>query len=152
MKVEVGVMNQEIDYHINAILKRDEIIYRQKISQCKSLIEELFCLYFMVAAKETGFADSAFCLIFPQQEIKVLEKSYRVDFLIETQIKGNIYRLIVECDDYEQTERKTKEKEKAIKSLGYSMIRFTSSKVYNNPFDCAMEAIEFMEEMAKKRG
>lgn len=150
-------LNNTIEQHINAVLLRDEIIYRQKLSQCESLIEELFCLYLMVAAKETGFADSAFCLIHPQKEIKCQDKAYRVDFLIEAQIKGQICRLIVECDGHDYHERTKeqakadKQRERAIKLFGYELIRFTGSEIYNNPFECAIETIEFMKSMAEKK-
>lgn len=83
--------------------------------------------------------------------------SYRVDFLIE-QFKhdpeskdgfGFSRAVIVECDGHEfhektkQQAKRDRQRERAIQALGYQILRFTGSEIFNDPFKCAEEVLRF---------
>jgi very-short-patch-repair endonuclease len=148
-----------IQKHIAALINRDIMEYTMKLQKCESPIESLFCLYFVYASKEQGFADSAFVRTETQKEININGRLYRVDFMLHAQIKDEWVTLIVETDGH-QFHEKTKEqarndkaRERALKAAGYEYIRFTGSEVFDNPYKCVLETMEFMKELAyRKRG
>jgi hypothetical protein len=69
----------------------------------------------------------------------------RPDLVKRTRVKKN---LIIECDGHEFHEKtkaqaaRDKKRDRTLQSLGYVVIRFTGSEVYNDPIACAEEALE----------
>ena len=89
-----------------------------------------------------------------QTHLSVLKNSYRVDFLISNMIICNTEykcekRIIIECDGYDSHHTKCQrnhdiERENNLKMAGYSIIRFSGTQIFNNPYDCVMRAFKFL--------
>ena len=102
-----------------------------------------------------------FCAEFPisfdltnQYEISYRSKKYKADFLISSMIMNGIeYRcekpIIIECDGYDSHHTKEQrnydiERENNLKTRGYSIMRFTGSQIFKNPYDCVMRTYKFL--------
>ena len=89
-----------------------------------------------------------------QREITIGNKTYRADFLIDSILICDVEYacekpILVECDGYASHHTKEQrnhdvERENNLKMGGYSIIRFTGSQVYNNPYDCVMRVFKFL--------
>jgi very-short-patch-repair endonuclease len=77
---------------------------------------------------------------------------YRVDFLY---VCGN-RRLVVECDGFEFHDRtkeqaeRDKARDRDLAALGYTVMRFTGSEIWRNPFAAASEVLGFLVESRAK--
>lgn len=150
-------LSPDVKTEMIGLLFHDTMVSLVKIRECESPIEQIFALYFLKAANETGFADNAFLLFKPQKLISVTGgKVYRVDFMIQAQIYGKWVSLIVECDGHDYHERTKeqaaadKQRDRLLKAAGYEVIRFTGSEICKNPYNCALETVEFMQSIARK--
>lgn len=69
---------------------------------------------------------------------------YRVDFMIEREGR----RIVVECDGHDFHERtkeqaeRDKSRDRELTALGYTVMRFTGSEIWRNPFAAAQEVID----------
>lgn len=89
-----------------------------------------------------------------QTKIRFGEKTYYADFVIRDCVaNGELYvftkPLIIECDGYEshstrQQFNNDNERENNLKLLGYSILRFTGSKIYNDVIDCLENMIFYI--------
>ncbi len=94
----------------------------------------------------------------PQRTVKTLEQAYRVDFFVyltrfrhsatEPECWPEMAKLIVEVDGHDFHDR-TKEqasydrrRDRELNLLGYRVVRFTGSDIFNQPYECA-EDIDF---------
>lgn len=79
--------------------------------------------------------------IIPQAKID----RFRVDFLVEFPMGDKASKVIVECDGHDYHERtkeqaaKDKSRDRALKMLGYDVLRFTGSEIWADPIKCATE-------------
>ena len=119
------------------------------VSECNSPIESIFFIalkiwtYMYVSDKDVGFR------IRRQKRIDISDKKYYVaDFVLEHENKPT-KKLIIECDGHEFHE-KTKaqvahdnERDLALKKLGYDILHFSGSQIYNESLKCAKEAYEY---------
>lgn len=91
-----------------------------------------------------------------QKEITCNNKTYKVDFSIEGISLENgeshelNHKVIIECDGYEYHSSKEQmqydyERENNLKLVGYDIIRFTGSQIYNNPFECAKTVYDYAQ-------
>lgn len=88
-------------------------------------------------------------------------ENYRVDFLITyTQFIYDIINekfithfqksIVIECDGHiwhdtnEEQRRNEKKRERKIQSLGYKILRYTGSEIYNNSDNIAADIIEYL--------
>jgi hypothetical protein len=88
----------------------------------------------------------------PQCEIKDGENVYYADFCInciDTEIRETVHEIVIECDGHE-FHQKTKEqvrydneRETRMKILGYDVLRFSGSQIFNNPIKCANDILDF---------
>lgn len=144
----------EVKDHLFTVAQLFVIEMVSKVNRCESPIEQIFAIYFLRGATETGFADNSFMLFEPQKEIDCGTKIYRVDFMISAQIGGKWVSLIVECDGHDYHERtkeqarNDKSRERALKAAGYDLIRFAGSEIWSDPYKCALETIEIMRSIA----
>lgn len=76
---------------------------------------------------------------------------YRVDFLLFARIADKHSWLVVECDGHDYHER-TKEQARRDRSRdrwmtlnGLKVLRFTGQEIYENPQECASQAVEALE-------
>lgn len=93
----------------------------------------------------------------PQVEIQTKNKKYIVDFYIESDscinkfIKKD-FKLIIECDGYNFHQKTKKQvdydnqREYDLKMEKYEILRFSGSKIYNEPIKCAEEILEYIRE------
>lgn len=89
--------------------------------------------------------------ILPQVDIETDSKKYRADFsFVLEKEEGISPEVIVECDGHE-FHQKTKtqvehdnQREYDIKKMGYDILRFSGSQIYNNPFKCANDIFDYL--------
>lgn len=92
-----------------------------------------------------------------QYEIETKNKKYIVDFLIfgdefvNSFLRKN-FQLIIECDGYEFHQKTKKQvdydnqREYDLKMEKYEILRFSGSKIYNEPIKCAEEILNYIRE------
>lgn len=89
--------------------------------------------------------------VIPQAEVKANKNKYRLDFLVEACCKNSGRLLIdVECDGHEFHER-TKEqvrhdnkRNRYLQSIGYTVIRFSGSEIYDDPEYCCDQLLNIL--------
>lgn len=131
-------------------------------TDCESPIEEVFYVALQTLARFStltlGCADDDAELervkqykypLIVQQQAKI--GKYRVDFLIHFLVGDEWKSVVVECDGHDYHER-TKEqaaydrsRDRAMTLMGYTVLRFTGSEIWNDPFGCAAQIIEFTQ-------
>ena len=89
--------------------------------------------------------------ITPQKKVKYLDKTYIVDFVIDfsklnlngqcVYPKLNKLKYAIELDGFDYHSKKDQmnydyHRENNLKLLGYNVIRFTGSQVFNSPYSC----------------
>lgn len=123
---------------------------------CKSPIEVILAFGFEILVYDRLNKIPYFDLI-PQYEITTNGKRYFADLYFDTQIDfdccykyENDLKLIIECDGHEFHE-KTKEqvahnneRDLNLKLAGYDVLHFSGSQIYNDPFKCAEEIINYI--------
>lgn len=106
----------------------------------ESPIETLFYDTFDFIKKRDNIYN---CFLQPQVKIG----KYRVDF----ELVNNYKKIVVECDGYEFHEKtkqqvnKDKKRERDLQKLGYQVIRFSGSEIFNNSEECVEELLEIMK-------
>ena len=128
---------------------------------CQSPIEIIFNFVFDIMVFDRHFNRNLPHLRLEQQYIIIANgNDYRVDFyfdtntLLEKSFKcENPLRLVIECDGH-MFHEKTKEQVKRnnernfdLQKEGYEVLHFSGSQIYNEPFECANKAIDYI--MAK---
>lgn len=135
----------------------------QAIHQCESPIEKIFAIELdrEVAKSKLNHYGDVFDWT-PQCEIKVneglnSETKYRVDFMVEFVRfnrdggEGNIYKFVIECDGHDFHEKtkeqatRDKKRDRDLMENGITVIRFTGSEIYDNPYRCARSAVKIIE-------
>lgn len=124
---------------------------------CKSPIEQIFKLAFEIICFTKSARPTDYLWLYPQAEINIGEKKYVVDFLFDTnecdfQDRGNHkpFKLVVECDGHEyhaKTKAQVKrdnQRDYDLKLAGYDILHFSGSQIFNEPFKCAEETIDYI--------
>lgn len=156
---EIDALDKRVQYEFVDQLLDYASLLLAKIEECESPIEQLFALSLNRIADQIEKRYGVDCIVNPQSQIEVRQKTYRVDFLIAIQMKdGTGFRIAVECDGHEFHE-KTKEqaardkaRDRAIQSQAIPVLRFTGSEIWNNPWQCAKEVREFIESYLRLDG
>lgn len=96
-----------------------------------------------------------------QEYIKAKNKTYRVDFYVDSFVVQNeeyIFNkpIIIELDghDYHSTKEQRNydyDRENNLKLAGYHIIRFTGSQVFNEPFSCVEKVYEYAKQLIKNK-
>jgi len=79
-------------------------------------------------------------------ETQVPISKYRVDFLLSTSAK----KVVVECDGHDyhertkQQARRDKQRDRELTKCGYTVLRFTGSEIWENPWNVIREIEELM--------
>lgn len=110
----------------------------------ESPIEAMFIrsFYMRADAARAAAMEPLGIKVWPQRRLD----SFRVDFLLERGAR----KLVVECDGHEFHERtkeqatKDKSRDRALVSRGYTVMRFTGSEIWANPFPPAQEALGYL--------
>lgn len=124
----------------------------------KSPIEQIFItafdIYILLNNKENIY-------LIEQEEEKYKNKKYYIDFVFKAddylsnlvlrdKIKNHKYKLAIECDGYEFHQKtkeqveKDNEREFDLKMLGYDVLRFSGTQIYNNPLKCAEDTYNYI--------
>jgi very-short-patch-repair endonuclease len=91
-----------------------------------------------------------------QYNLEVCGKKYRADFHVVVSSKGEDYGFVVECDGHDFHEktkeqaRNDKKRDRDLMSLGYTVIHFTGSEIFENPFMCANEVLDLITNQLEK--
>lgn len=123
-------------------------------TECESPIEKiLFVALDVVTYLRSCEFGKYIVNITPQEEIKDDKKKYRVDFYICIEKFFNGYeklcKIVVECDGYDYHQKNKKqvkhdnEREMRLKLLGYDVLRFSGTQIYENPMKCANDIIDY---------
>lgn len=126
-------------------------------SFCNSPIEVIFNLAFDLIC----FAqDWVYLSLEPQYEVLSRDGSnkYFVDFAFVAEnseilsLQNSDYKLAIECDGHEFHEKtkeqvvRDNEREYELKLQGFDVLRFSGSQIYNSPFRCALQTIQYIRE------
>lgn len=81
-------------------------------------------------------------ILFPQQEIEIDNKLYRVDFMLINYL--NDKKIVIECDGYEYHSSKEQivkdnQRQRDLENAGYIVIRFLGTEIFNNPINCVYD-------------
>lgn len=111
------------------------------LDECESPIEQIFLLTYLLMNADSPM----FGTLSTQVEIA----DYRVDFLYEHE-PANV-RLVIECDGHEFHEKtkeqvvRNNERDFALKSMGYDVLHFSGSQIYNNPLSVVGNVREYIK-------
>ena len=122
----------------------DELIDLSPIEQIFYVSKDIYSLF-----------DSNFFLnILSQVPIYLEDKTYKVDFLVESYVYNDeefelTNPVVIELDGYKyhstkEQRNKDCEKENNLKLAGYHVIRFTGSQVFNEPFECVRSVHKYV--------
>lgn len=92
-----------------------------------------------------------------QYEIETKGKKYIADFCIfgdemVNNFLKNGFKLIIECDGYDFHQKTKKQvdydnkREYYLKMEGYEILRFSGSKIYNDPIKCVNEILNYIRQ------
>jgi very-short-patch-repair endonuclease len=118
-----------------------------------SPIEQMFHIAFSVVNYE--YYDSEFNI---ESQVKILirDKKYYADFLISYGLNDE-NKFIVECDGHEfhkTTKEQVKndnERDMELKKIGYDVIHFSGSQLYENAWKCADDVCDYIKRKCKER-
>lgn len=122
-----------------------------EMSECESPIEIIFYLAYQLMEFSRKDVKKNISLL-PQEEI-ILNNKYRVDFLYDSEQCGNTSckpcKLVIECDGHNFHSSKKQimhdnERDMDFKKAGYEIIHFSGSQIFEDPFKCANETIDYI--------
>ena len=94
-----------------------------------------------------------------QHQIKTKSKAYYLDMVLLVLLwNGVCLNFAIECDGHDFHEktkeqaRKDKQRERALMADGYTVIRFTGSEIYQDPYGCAEEVYLLVLNKIKEYG
>ena len=87
--------------------------------------------------------------LYPQAEIKVEDKTYRVDFVLYGDILGN-KKVVVECDGHEWHSSKRQiaydnQRQRDLENKGIIVIRFSGTEIFNDEIKCVYETLKRLD-------
>lgn len=131
----------------------------------ESPIEKIFLFAFTRRSAERLESNQINIYLEPQYEIKIGRKKYRADFYVDfdnvdesTNKMTDEIKLIIECDGHnfhEKTKAQVKrnnERDYDLKKAGYEVLHFSGSQIYNDPYKCADDVIDFIESRLESKG
>ncbi|WP_378210037.1 endonuclease domain-containing protein [Anoxybacteroides rupiense] len=127
-------------------------------SKCESPIEQLLLIRLLEmweykVSDFRSFDKDADIRIFAQKDVEYKRKKYRVDIVIEVNFQGKKYLFAIECDGHEFHERtkeqalRDKKRQRELTAMGYCVIRFAGSEIWESPFRAAREVFDLIEEI-----
>ena len=127
--------------------------FEEYIASCGSPIEQIFRYAFDIICIENDL----FLILDYQDAIVCGDKTYIADFTFDTETYfSDIYKcehelkLVIECDGHEfhaKTKEQVKrgnERDLALKLEGYDVLHFSGSQIYNDPFGCARDTVNYI--------
>jgi len=139
---------------ISAELCDSELGVMSSIMDCESPIERLLAIGMYsvgLSYMDNFYPDIVIGGIYPQSKIVANETTYRTDFNIPVLYKSELeHHFIIECDGHDfhektkQQAQRDKQRERNLIAEGHTVIRFTGSEIYDNPYKCAREIIQII--------
>ena len=124
-----------------------------------SPIEQIFFLCWKIYKTQSRIFDFIKIKAISQQDIKIDDRKYIADFCFEYYLaNGKETRfespVIVECDGYDSHSSKQQRnydtnRENDLKMAGYSVIRFTGTQLYTEPYKCVIQTAKFIYDRNK---
>lgn len=128
------------------------------ISRCESPVEKLFAIELHQELSKSLFNHFPHYIQWSSQKEVTLfeglnkEVTYRLDFVIEyhNHTTSTDYLFAIEIDGHEfhqktkEQVKRDKERDRNLMLNGITVIRFTGSEVYKNPYKCASEAMDIV--------
>jgi very-short-patch-repair endonuclease len=125
----------------------------EELTPIEQIFNAVICIY------KHLLGDKFYFDFVPQHEIQINEKNYIADFCCYSFVlDGSEWlmdkKIVIECDGYESHHTKEQRnrdayRENDLKLNGYSVIRFTGSQIYNNPYECFEKTLHFIFEENK---
>lgn len=125
--------------------------------ECESPIEQLMAINLHLIENKFGnlLCNIEVLGLTPQTIIKVDNKNYRVDFLMEIAFKYNqeyedLISIVIECDGYDfhqktkEQVQKDYERDRLLQMEGYYVLRFSGSEIYNDLAKCNHKITSFI--------
>lgn len=117
---------------------------------CESPIEKMMLVALEAYSENFNNISDGYFSINPQEEIEYDEKEYRVDISLAIILKGKEVKIAIECDGHEFHEKtkkqaaNDKQRERALTKYGFVVMRFAGSEIWNNPYRCAGEILQYV--------
>ncbi|SEO09061.1 Protein of unknown function [Terribacillus saccharophilus] len=150
-------LDKRIKDEIDSML--DLYLYNRvsRIDKCESPIEQLLHIHLSELCTELinellYLSENSNLIYKLQEEVVVKHKTYRVDFLITCQVDEKNYHFAIECDGHDFHEKtkeqaaRDKSRDRELASIGYRVIRFTGSEIWNAPTKCVIEISDIIQE------
>lgn len=122
--------------------------------ECKSPIEVIFNFAFDLVVYSF---DGIICSFFlqPQYKVDCEDRTYYLDFAfiaedMPVEFENQDFKLAIECDGHNFHEKtkeqvaRDNERDYDLKMLGFDVIRFSGSQIYNTPLKCAMRTMDYI--------
>lgn len=139
----------ELKEHIGILFNKLNNNFIEAIYNCESPIEQLLAIEMERVGLRYINLYNPFIEIIDiekQAEIKCGRKKYRVDFQIPVIYKNQKNLMfVIECDGYEFHQKTKKQveydnkRQRDLQKLGYEIIRFSGTEIWNDPYGCACE-------------
>lgn len=134
------------------------LIDQHLAKHCGSPIEAMLGAAMLFQDKLDGVSTMGLCLA-AQAEIphwpkpsRLLIPQYRFeDYRIDWVLLDAAFLTFIECDGHDFHERtkmqaqRDKERDRKIQAAGHPILRFTGSEIFNDPFQCATQILEFAD-------
>lgn len=152
-------LKQRVLNEIKAMVEDKETYLIHSLRDCESPIEQLFCLRLFDAFEyyesQFRFIDSDTKIeFFVQKDVEYRGKKYRPDFIIECFALGNKFKFIIECDGHDYHEKtkeqakRDKSRDRDLQSLGYRVIRFTGSEIWDDSWRCVNQTFDIIQNVS----
>lgn len=150
-----GKLPKRVQREVDARLDLYRFSITAGLDNCDSPIEQLFHIHFVEMVRDLDnelrtIEYGARANVDSQHEIKIEDKTYRVDFFAQCLFRGIEKNFVIECDGHEFHEktkeqaRRDKERERSLLNEGYTVIRFTGSEIWEKPSRCVGEAMKII--------
>lgn len=151
-------LDERVKREIEAILLSQKGSYTYGVLKCESPIEQLLLVHLLrwyeyASGEFRHFDTDGNVRLFTQKEVEYRGNKYRIDIVIEVDFMGKTYRFAIECDGHEFHEKtkeqalRDKRRERNLMSLGFHVIRFTGSEIWNSPSKVAWEVVELIKKV-----
>lgn len=143
----INLLEDKVKEDVQRTLEMEKYDMLLAMIDCESPIERMLALG-LNKAFQLHNMDTMSNYIDIGVENQVVINNYRTDFYIEsnlTDCSAETFKLIVECDGHDFHEKtkeqvaKDKKRERDLINEGYTILRFSGSEIYKNPFTCARE-------------
>lgn len=159
-KLEKSVLDY-LDGITGHLLDTGNGVEHVRVLKCESPIEQLMFLALEDLFKHFDlFCDGFIFNLEVQKEIAFGSAKYRADIYLSIgdERRRMNHNFIIECDGHEFHEktkkqvRKDRRRERHLMQLGYRVIRFSGSEIFENPDESALEVWKIIKAVISEKG